>query len=104
MLLHLVSDTSVSMEIASFATLALGNVYAGTAHGDIASTILQTMMERDDSQLRESYARFMCLGLGLLFLGMLVPHAFNWNIFSSIVMSTCTNMLPWSNNRQTRYG
>ena len=74
MLLHLVSDRSLYMEIASFAMLALGNVYAGTAHGDIASTILQTMMERDESQLRESYARFMCLGLGLLFLGMSGHH------------------------------
>ncbi|GBB88799.1 hypothetical protein RclHR1_01540022 [Rhizophagus clarus] len=64
-----ISDTTLSMEIASLAALSLGLVFVGSCHGDISSTILQTMMERDESQLKESWGRFMGLGLALLYLG-----------------------------------
>jgi len=69
MLLPHVGDGSVSMEIASLAALALGFVFVGSCHGEITSTILETMMERDDAQLSEKWARFMSLGLALLYLG-----------------------------------
>ncbi|ORX53624.1 26S proteasome regulatory complex, non-ATPase subcomplex, Rpn1 subunit [Hesseltinella vesiculosa] len=69
LLLPIVSDTSLSMELSSVAALALGMVFVGTCHGDITSTILQTMMEREDKYLKETWSRFMALGLGLLFLG-----------------------------------
>ncbi|KAG0274238.1 proteasome regulatory particle base subunit [Linnemannia exigua] len=57
------------MELASFAALALGQIFVGTCDGEITSTILQTMLERDESQLGETFGRFMGLGLGLLHLG-----------------------------------
>ncbi|CAG8655494.1 46371_t:CDS:10 [Gigaspora margarita] len=69
LLLPLVSDTTLTMEVASLAALSLGLVFAGDCNGDITSTILQTMMERDDSQLKETWGRFMGLGLALLYLG-----------------------------------
>ncbi|CAO3583955.1 unnamed protein product [Absidia cylindrospora] len=69
LLLPIVSDTGLSMELSSVAALALGMVFVGTCHGDITSTILQTMMEREDKYLKETWSRFMALGLGLLFLG-----------------------------------
>ncbi|KAL1933180.1 hypothetical protein VTP01DRAFT_8858 [Rhizomucor pusillus] len=69
LLLPIVSDTTLSMELSSLAALALGMVFVGTCHGDITSTILQTMMEREDSQLKDTWSRFMGLGLGLLYLG-----------------------------------
>ncbi|ORY08133.1 26S proteasome regulatory complex, non-ATPase subcomplex, Rpn1 subunit [Basidiobolus meristosporus CBS 931.73] len=64
----IISDTSVSMEIAGLAALSLGLIFVGSCDGDITSTILQTMMERDDLQLKETNSRFMGLGLGLLYL------------------------------------
>ncbi|ORY98108.1 armadillo-type protein [Syncephalastrum racemosum] len=69
LLLPIVSDTSLSMELSSMAALALGMTFVGTCEGEITSTILQTMMEREDNYLKESWGRFMALGLGLLFLG-----------------------------------
>ncbi|ORZ16276.1 armadillo-type protein [Absidia repens] len=69
LLLPIVSDTGLTMELSSVAALALGMVFVGTCHGDITSTILQTMMEREDKYLKETWSRFMALGLGLLFLG-----------------------------------
>jgi 26S proteasome regulatory subunit N1 len=69
LLLPLVADTGVTMEISSLATLSLGMVFASTAHGDLTSSILQTFMEREDSNLKDPYARLMAVGLSLLFLG-----------------------------------
>ena len=72
LLLPLVVDDTVSMEIASLASLALGFIFVGSGNGEIASTILQTLMEREDKQLDEKWARFMVLGLGLLYLGLFI--------------------------------
>ncbi len=68
LLLPLVSDLGLSSEIFGTAALALGMIFVGTSDGDISSTILQTMMEREDAILKESFSRFLGLGLGLLFL------------------------------------
>ncbi|KAJ6590579.1 armadillo-type protein [Mycena vulgaris] len=68
-----ISDDGVTMEIASLATLALGFIFVGSENGEITSTILQTLMEkaeRGDTGLDEKWARFMALGLGLLYLGL----------------------------------
>lgn len=72
-LLPHVADDSVSMEISSLAALALGFIFVGSENGEVTGTILQTLMEkaeRDDKSLDEKWAKFMVLGLGLLYLGM----------------------------------
>ncbi|KAI0635261.1 26S proteasome regulatory complex non-ATPase subcomplex Rpn1 subunit [Trametes polyzona] len=70
LLLPYVADDGVSMEIASLTSLALGFIFVGSGNGEIASTILQTLMEREDKQLDEKWARYMVLGLALLYLGL----------------------------------
>lgn len=57
------------MEIASLSALALGFIGVGSCNYEVTSTILQTLMERDDKQLNEKWGRFMVLGLALQFLG-----------------------------------
>ncbi|CAH2352847.1 26S proteasome regulatory subunit Rpn1p [[Candida] railenensis] len=69
LLLPLVSDLDISIEVSSLAALALGHVFVGTCHGDITSTILQTLLERDFTQLTNKFVRFLSLGLGLLYMG-----------------------------------
>jgi 26S proteasome regulatory subunit N1 len=69
LLLQHVADDSVSMEIASLSVLAIGFVFVGSGSGDVAGTILQTLMEREDKYLDEKWARFMVLGLAFLYLG-----------------------------------
>lgn len=71
LLLPIVSNPDITMELASFAALALGQIFVGTCESEITSTILQTMLERAPGQLSETFSRFMGLGLGLLHLGML---------------------------------
>lgn len=65
----IISDLNQSMHISSLAAVALGHIFVGSANGDIASTILQTLLERPPEQLSDKWTRFMALGLGLLYLG-----------------------------------
>ena len=58
------------MEIISLAALSLGFIFVGSGDGEVASTILQVMMERDDKALDEKWGRFLSLGLALLYLGL----------------------------------
>jgi len=58
-----------SMLEASLAGLALGMIYVGKCDETVGSTIVQKLMEASDEDLDHSHARFLCLGLGLLFLG-----------------------------------
>ncbi|KZT61679.1 26S proteasome regulatory complex, non-ATPase subcomplex, Rpn1 subunit [Calocera cornea HHB12733] len=68
-LLPLVADETLSMSLAALAALSLGFVFVGSCNGEIAGTILQTMMERDPAQLTDKWSRFMALGLAFLYLG-----------------------------------
>ncbi|GAA6043517.1 hypothetical protein JCM8097_002253 [Rhodosporidiobolus ruineniae] len=69
MILPLIADTSLSLEIASMASLALGFVFVGSCDGEVTSAVLQTMMEREEKELGEKWGRFLALGLALLYLG-----------------------------------
>ncbi|KAI5962420.1 RPN1 [Candida pseudojiufengensis] len=69
LLLPLVSDLDAPLEVSCLAALALGHTFVGTCHGDITSTILQTLLERDFTQLTNKFIKFMALGLGLLYMG-----------------------------------
>lgn len=69
MLIDIVGDTDASMEVSALAALSLGFVFAGSSNGEITSTILQTLMEREESQLSDRWTRFMVLGLSFLYVG-----------------------------------
>eukprot|EP00466_Bigelowiella_natans_P005987 jgi/Bigna1/92950/estExt_fgenesh1_pm.C_1110005 len=68
-LLKLVSLESESMEIASIASLALGMVFAGTANEEISAAILDVYLFADENQCKDTSAIYLCIGLGLLYLG-----------------------------------
>jgi len=68
-ILPIAEDSSVSMEVVSIASLALGLIFVGTANPDITQTLMQLLMERDEASLNSTHARYICLGLGLLYLG-----------------------------------
>ncbi|GLB39111.1 putative 26S proteasome regulatory complex, non-ATPase subcomplex, Rpn1 subunit [Lyophyllum shimeji] len=73
LLLPHVADDTATMEISSLAALALGFIFVGSENGEVTGTILQTLMEkhdRDDKSLDDKWARYMVLGLGLLYLGL----------------------------------
>ena len=51
------------------AALSIGLIYVGTCDEDAANSILQTLMEKEESELENPFMRMFALGLGLLFLG-----------------------------------
>lgn len=85
-LLPHIADDVATMEISSLAALALGFIFVGSENGEVTSTILQTFMEKfdreDDKSLDEKWARFMALGLGLLYLGELILLLANLRVFT----------------------
>jgi 26S proteasome regulatory subunit N1 len=69
LLLPLVSNLEVPIEVSVLSALALGHAFVGTCNGEITSTILQTLLERDFEQLENKWIKFLALGLGLLYMG-----------------------------------
>lgn len=49
--------------------LACGMIAVGSCNGDVTSTILQTIMEKSEQELKDTFARWLPLGLGLNHLG-----------------------------------
>ena len=60
------------------AAIACGLVAIGTCNGDVTSAILQAMIERSEAEIKETHARNLALGLGLIFLGE--APAYNLNL------------------------
>jgi 26S proteasome regulatory subunit N1 len=54
---------------ASMAALSMGLVYVGTGDDDVGTVLLQRLMEATEDELSHTASRFMCLGLGLVYLG-----------------------------------
>lgn len=65
----LVTDTDVKIDVAGFAALSLGLVFTSTCNGEAIDAILQALMLRGELELSSPFAKFLALGLGLLFLG-----------------------------------
>ncbi|KAH8965711.1 hypothetical protein BDL97_04G130400 [Sphagnum fallax] len=69
LLTPIVHDFKVGIEVAGFAALSLGLVYVGSCNEDVAQSIILALMDRSEAELGEPLAHFLCLGLGLLYLG-----------------------------------
>lgn len=63
------SDPKSNMEVIGMAALACGMIAVGSANAQVTTTIMQTLMEKSESELKDTYARFLPLGLGLCHLG-----------------------------------
>ena len=57
------------MEVVSMASLAMRYDLCGFHVTMSLSTLLQTLMEKLEADLKDSYARFIALGLGLTYFG-----------------------------------
>ena len=53
----------------SFAALALGMIYVGTCNDEVGGILVERLMESSDAELDDNVSRFLCLGLGLVYLG-----------------------------------
>lgn len=58
-----------TMEVMGISALALGMIAVGSCNSEITETLLQTIMDRSESDLKDTYSRYLPLGLGLIYLG-----------------------------------
>lgn len=65
------SGGSTGMLEVSLAGLALGMIFVGKCDDAVGGTLVQRLMEATDDELNHSHARFLCLGLALLYLGQM---------------------------------
>lgn len=69
LLTPILEDSAASFELVAHAGLSLGLVNIATCDADAAGAIMQTLLEKDEATLNGPYAKFLMLGLGLLYLG-----------------------------------
>jgi len=69
LILPVLGDSKSNMEVVGMAALSCGLIAVGSCNGEVTSTILQTLMEKTETDLKDSYAKFLALGLGLTYLG-----------------------------------
>lgn len=62
-------DTNISLKESAYTALALGLSFVGQCNGDVAEAIVSTLMEREEAQLNEHFAKYFGVGLALLFMG-----------------------------------
>nr|NVI77497.1 regulatory particle non-ATPase 1 [Cucujiformia] len=63
------SDSKSNMEVIGMAALACGMIAVGSGNHQVTSAIMQTLMEKSENDLKDTYLRFLPLGLGLCLLG-----------------------------------
>ena len=68
-LLPAFGDSKSTMEVVGVTALACGLVAVGSCNGEVTSTILQTLLEKEAKDLKGANAMFLALGLGLTYLG-----------------------------------
>ena len=56
---------------AALAGLSLGTVFVGKCNDSVGGAIIQRLMEATETELDHSHARYLCLGLAVLFLGQM---------------------------------
>lgn len=55
------SDPKSSMEVIGMAGLACGMISVGSANPDVTATIMQTLMEKTEIELKDTYARYVLI-------------------------------------------
>lgn len=55
-------------EVLGITALSLGMIAVGSCNAEVTGTLLQVIMERTESELKDTYAKFLPLGLGLVYL------------------------------------
>lgn len=65
----LLQDSNLPIEIASIAALAIGLIGVGSADGDATDAIITLLVDTKEADLKNTFVRFACLGLGLLYFG-----------------------------------
>lgn len=68
-LLPILSDSKSTLEVIGITALSCGLIAVGSGNGDVTSSIMQVLIEKPELEVKDSFARFLPLALGLCYLG-----------------------------------
>jgi 26S proteasome regulatory subunit N1 len=69
-LLPILEDTGLELQLSAMAAVSLGMIFVGSSNHQVAEAIATQMMDEDrQKQFKDKWARFMALGLALLYFG-----------------------------------
>jgi 26S proteasome regulatory subunit N1 len=68
---NVLGDPNASMEVIGVASLSLGLIAIGSADGDVTSTLMQTLLEKSEIELKDTFSKYLALSIGLIYLGSL---------------------------------
>ncbi|KAG8195556.1 hypothetical protein JTE90_002182 [Oedothorax gibbosus] len=69
LLLPVISDPKSNMEVVGLSALACGLIAVGSCNDSVTSSIIQVLHEKSETDLKDTFARFLPLALGLCYLG-----------------------------------
>ncbi|XP_015516239.1 26S proteasome non-ATPase regulatory subunit 2 [Neodiprion pinetum] len=69
LLTPVLNDPKSNWEVIACTALALGMVAVGSCNAYVTTAIMHALMEKTDAELKDTYSRFLPLGLGLCLLG-----------------------------------
>lgn len=65
---NVLGDSNATMEVIGVSALSLGLLAIGTANGEVISTLMQILLERSEADLKDTFAKFIALAIGLVYL------------------------------------
>ena len=69
-LLPIVEDSALDMQLSAMAAVSLGLIFVGSSNHQVSEAIATTLMDEErQKHLKDKWARFMALGLALLYFG-----------------------------------
>lgn len=63
-------DSNANMEVVGVAALSLGLIAVGTGNGEVTSTLMQTLLEKSETDLKDTFSKYIALAIGLIYLGI----------------------------------
>ena len=68
-IIPVLSEEKSSSEVVGIASLALGMIAVGTTNQIVVEALVTTLLAKSELELKETYSRFISLGLALTYLG-----------------------------------
>lgn len=59
----------ITNEVLGIAALSLGMIAVGSCNSNVTETLIQLIMERSESDFKDTFSKYLFLGLGLVYLG-----------------------------------
>lgn len=84
---NLASNELYFLKVVGLSALACGMIAVGSCNDVVTSAIIQVLHEKSEADLKDTFARFLPLALGLCYLGKEKYHIFFYVLFAVFVIT-----------------